>query len=432
MTLQVERRDHDHTSVELRIEIPAERVTQAIERETQRALKRVQVPGFRAGKAPRPLAERYLDTDRVRRAGVEQAVRSACAQAIEEQGLAPYEVTTDFDPESYQPGQPLTVTATVELPPHVHLGEYRDLTGELIVPEVTDESVEQEIDRYREMLARWTATDEPAAAGDRVRVTVEVLPEGDAEPYRLLDNQFWTIGRGLPDLEAGMIGLAAGETREHTFTFPEDFSDERFRGKTVTCQIAVHQVLRRQLPDAEQLARDLDRPDAETLRREIRTRQEAEAQALAHRELRESLLRQLVGNSDVHLPESLVAREVAERTAALVRDLEAAGRTLEQFLAENRITLAQLQERLAGDIRRGLAELLVVYELARAEQIEVTDTEIEQYLRQRAEEERQHEPRVLRRLLHDDSERQRARRRLLSEKVLERLESLAKIETKTA
>ncbi|MBI3911173.1 MAG: trigger factor [Armatimonadetes bacterium] len=432
MSVQVARRELDHCSVELKIEVPAEQVQQAIERETQRALKRVSVPGFRRGKAPRQMAQRYIDAERVRERAIEQTAIDAYTEAVRESGLVPFGSKVDLDPGQYRAGEALSFTATVSLPPHVHLGQYEGLEVIRIVPEITEADVEREINRIREVLAQWRPKEGPSAHGDRVRATVITTIDGEPIPTASVENAWLEIGSGIPALDQGLIGLAVGEERDYTFTFPGDDSHPEWRSREAHAHITIHEVSQRALPEVDDaLAKQLGVEDPVALRQRIRTSMEAQARSLADAELREELLRRAVSNATVHLPEEMVTRRVAERTADLVKQLERHGLTLDDYLVRQQITLHEMDSRLAEETRRGIQQTLVLLEIARAAQITVEDAAIDAAIRDEATQ-RGLDEKQTRRLLQDEEERDRTRTSLLIRNVLEHLQSTAKIEEKTA
>src|SRR5437870_4451041 len=178
MPVEVEQEQLAPCKVALAVQVPPEQFQQAVDRVFHQLAKRTQVPGFRPGKAPRRLVEKMIDTDRVQEMALERVVSEGYRQALEQEGLTPYG-EPDLKLEEVEEGKPVSFRITIDLPPKVELGEYRDLTFTRMQAQVADENVAAELERMRQEAARYEDVDEPAAERDRVLATVQIAIEGE-------------------------------------------------------------------------------------------------------------------------------------------------------------------------------------------------------------------------------------------------------------
>lgn len=432
MSVQVAQTELDPCHVELTIDVPEERVQRAVEREMRRVRKLVTVPGFRAGKAPRHLAERYIDQEQVRERALQELAKEAYQEAVNESDLHPMDATMRIDTAGYQEGSPLSFTVTVLLSGHVHLGQYEGLEATRIVTQVSEADVDREIDRVRELCVRWEPKEGPAAQGDRVRVTVVTTIDAEPVPNFSIEDRTVELGTNLPVLEAGIVGLRAGEHREHMFTCPGEVPRADWPGKEAHSDVTVYEVFKPIVPELDDaFARRAGADSVAEMRQRIRDSLEAEARQLGATELRRELLRKVIGNTTIHISEEQVNHRVAVRTAEFVQILQRRGLSLEDYLNQQKLTLRDLERRLAGESRQLLGQTLVLREIAREQGIHVEEAEVDGELRERARLEKL-DGKQSRRLLHDDQARNETRVALLVSKVLEHLEKTARIEEKTA
>ena len=431
MPVQVQQEQIDHCRVALTIDVPPEEIQKAVDSVFNQFAKRTSVPGVRPGKAPRNLVRRFIDEGRVQELAVERALTNAFRDAIKQTGVEPYgeaEPQVERPEEELDPEKGFSFKATIALRPHVHLGELEGLTGRRVLTQITDEDVTREIDRYREAASTYQPTDQPAVDEDRLRATTEVSIEGEpVESLTFREPRLFQVGSNLEEFDAGLRGLSAGEQKTFEFTFPADLDDEELRGKTATAQVAVTEVLRATAPELdEEFARKVGAESVENLRTRIREGLQRQADLLADQELNEGLLREIVRRSEVHFPEEMVAREVTDRVNSLIAALQKRGYTLEDYLEAQETDLQTYQGRTRQEAEESIRNTLVLLEIAQANNIRVTDQDVEQEVRQRAEAENV-KLSQMRRLLADTGEFDAIRNRVFRRKVAEFLRGKAEI-----
>ena len=431
MPVQVEREDIDHCRVALTIQVPPEEIQKAMEKVFGQVAKRTTVPGFRPGKAPQHLVKRFVDEGRVREMAMDQALNNAYRDALKQTGVEPYreaDPQVDLPEEQGSLEDGFTFKATIPLQPHVHLGELDGLNARKVTTAVTDEEVDRELDRYRERLATYEPTEEPAAEGDRLKATVEISRDGAPVPEAsFTEPALLQIGTNLAEFDSGITGMKAGEEKSFDFTYPEDFTNEELRGKTASAQVNVSDVLRRTLPEAdEEFAKKLGFETVEALREQVKQSLQAQADVLADQEVDDQLVREIVRRSTAHFPEEMVDREVADRTRNLLQALERRGATLDDYLEAEKKDLSTFQEEMRGEARESIITTLVLLDLARENQVFVTEGDVEAEVKRRAESENV-KLSQMRRLLNDTGEMAQIRNRIFFRKIADFLRSKAEI-----
>jgi trigger factor len=431
MAVQVEQERLDPCHVSLTIQVPPEEIQRAIDSSFQQFAKRANIPGFRPGKAPRHLLQKVIDEGRVREMALDRALNNAYRDALKQAGVEPYqyaEPKVDLPEEQIDFDQGFSFKATVALQPQVEVGELEGLSARRVVTTISEEDVTRELDRIREQTAGYEKTDVAADDGDRVRATVEVTSDGEPVPdASFTQPTLIQVGANLESLDAGLKGMTTDEEKTFDFTFPDDFVDEELAGKSATAKVKVYEVWRRTVPEAtDELAQKAGFENLEALTTRIRESLQAHADALADQELNEALVREAVKRSTVHFPDEMVEREVSDRMANLMQLLEQRSVTLDDYLAAQEKDLAALEEEMARDARESLTSTLVLIELARQNDVRVTERDVEDEVRRRAEEGGV-KLSQMRRELRDSGELDQIRNRVWYRKVAELLRGKAEI-----
>jgi trigger factor len=432
MPVEVRQEQLEPCKVALDVQIPPEQFQLTLDRVFSQLAKRTQVPGFRPGKAPRRLLERYIDQERVTEMALERVVSEGYRQALEQTGLTPFD-EPDLKVEDVEEGKPVSFRVTFPLPPSVKLGEYRGLTFKRMEAQVTDADVDAELRQAAEDAARYEDVDEPAQEGDRVLATVRISIDGKEVPEAGVKEASWLrVGANMPEFDQGLQGITPGVEKVFQFTYPEDFDDEERVGKQAEARVKTQKLQRRVVPEVnDAFAASLGYDNLEALRTEARQRLQARAAGLADSELEGEILREIVRRSEVHYPEELVTRDVADDITAFVRRLERNGITLQQYLESKEMGLQQLEADYAERARPRLANTLALMEIARENDIKIEESDVEEEIRRRAEAAGT-EPKVMRRVMEEQGDLGALRNQLFYRRALDFLKQSNTIEEKIA
>jgi trigger factor len=421
MAVQVEQEQLEPCRVALRIDVPPEEFQKAVSSVFNQLAKRTSVPGFRPGKAPLHLMKRYIDEGRVREIAIDQTLNNAYRDAVRQAGVRPYqeaEPQVELPQEEVDPEKGFSFKATVALQPLVELGDLEGLTARRVVTPIKDEDVNKELSRYLEAAATFEPTEDAAQEGDRVRAIVEVTLDGEIAPdLSFAEPTLIPVGANLETFDEGLKGVTAGSEKTFEFTFPEDFPDEARRGKTATAKVTASDVLRRTVPEAsDEFARKAGFDTVEALRNRVKEMLRNQSDAMANQDVNDSLIREVVRRATVHYPDEMLEREVSERMGELIKALERRSVTLEQYLDAEEKDLATLQSQIRGEALEVLTNTLVLLEVAKENGIVVTEKDVEDDIRQRAEAEGV-KLSQMRRLLNDTGEMGTIRNRIFLHKV---------------
>jgi trigger factor len=365
----------------LTVTIPPDDVTRAMDRAFKRMVTRYEIPGFRRGKAPRPVFERYVGRATLLREAAEQLVEDRYPLAVAEAGVKPV-ARPDLRIDTLDETGPLVFTAEMAVKPVLELGEYRDLFDEpLVIPEVTEEALEQELRRTAEAEAQLVVAepDDPVVAGSRVVLAIRGVREGEDEPFVDAEEYPVEVGSGstLEGLEMQLIGLTLNQRATLTVTYPADYPDPQLAGRPVEFEVMVKEHKRRDVPPVDdELARTRGLGDLQELRESLtnslRERYEREAKEARLRAILDRLRERVA----VEVPAPLVDHQVDHQMQDLHHTLTHLGADLDQYLASRGMTL----EALAAEMRPGATERvkdeLLLEAIAEAEGLTVSDDEV--------------------------------------------------------
>ena len=283
----VSTRPEPGSKVVLEIEVPSDEVDRHFATAYRHVAERTKVPGFRPGKAPRQVIDRFVGRNSVLAEAMDHLVSDSYDRALDQTTIIPIDQPqVDIDPASLAEGQSITFTATVPVRPDVELGSYTGYPFELETPDVTDEQVEQVIGELREQQATLRPIDgRPAQKGDLA--SVKFVGTIDGEPFEggSADRMPLAIGddRMIPGWEDHLVGMEIGTTTGFDITFPDDYRVEELQGKEAHFEVELLDMREKLLPEVnDDFAKSVaDVESVEELRGEIRDAMEKRAVAEA-------------------------------------------------------------------------------------------------------------------------------------------------------
>ncbi|HET7339946.1 MAG TPA: trigger factor [Methylomirabilota bacterium] len=297
----------------LNVEAPVDVVDKEWERAYGRVQKRASLPGFRRGHVPRSLVKLHFADD-VRREVAEHLIPDVYRQALSQAQIDPVN-EPDLQDLKLEEGTPLSFTATVEVKPSIALGDYRGVEIQHAPTPVTDADVAETLERMREQHAEFRSVERAAAAGDLVVVDYTLAPE-QHEPTTATGYHF-VVGAGsvLPEIDAAVVGLKAGDERDVAVRFADDHRMESLRGKGGTAHLKVSEVKEKILPPLDdELAKGLGEFETlDAVRAEVRKQLEAGREAESRRGLEDTVVDALLGRHEFAVPEAMVMRQVAHQ-----------------------------------------------------------------------------------------------------------------------
>jgi trigger factor len=367
----------------LEIEVPPEEVDRHFATAYRHVAERTKVPGFRPGKAPRNVIDRFVGRGSVLAEAIDHLVSDSYGAALDQTEVIPIDSPdVDIDPAAVAEGQGVTFTATVPVRPDVELGAYTDYSFGLEVPEVTDEQVEQVIGELREQQATLRPVDGRGAQEGDI-ASVKFAGTLDGEPFEggSADRLPVVIGedRMIPGWEQQLIGLEIGATKGFDITFPDDYRVTELRGKQAHFEVELLDLREKLLPEVDDAfaasVSDVETVDA--LRAEIRDAMVKRSDAEARHTFGDRIIDFAVKNASVELPEVMVTNEIEIMRDELQSRLAQQRIGLEQYLALSKQTPEELTAELREPATRRVKTLLVLSAVAEKEGIDATDEQID-------------------------------------------------------
>jgi trigger factor len=369
--------------VRLSVEMDEDEVNLAVRQTVRRLSGEIRVPGFRPGKVPRQVLEARLGGASVLR---EQAIRDAMpdmyAQAVVDTEVDPI-ATPEIDIVSGTEKGPVTFDAVVEVRPTVAIPGYGGLVVTLPNLEVTDEDIDAQVDRLREQFGELVQVGRPARTGDHLTIDLRGTRPGQDDLH--VEDYLYEIGSGtdIPGLDEELTGSVPGDIIEFPTTLPS-VGDSQLE---TLVKVLVKDVKQKNLPEATDEwaseASEFDTIDA--LRNDMRAQLSRVRIAQARMAMNERAISALVGLVEDDIPGSLVEAEVEERIHDLAHQLERSHTTVEQFLRASGQDADALVASLRVGAQRSVKADLALRALADAEDLQVSDEEIDEYLVEMAE-----------------------------------------------
>jgi trigger factor len=364
--------------VRLSVEVDEDEFDKAISDAYRKIAREVRIPGFRPGKAPRKVLERRLGSQVGREQALSDALPEYYAQALVEHDVDAID-SPDIDITSGQEDGPVFFDAVVEVRPEVQVPGYGGLRAEITRPTVSDEEVDAQVDRMRQVQSTFADVDRAARDEDAVVIDISGTLDGEPQAGLSADDYSYTVGSGMitPEVDEQLRGSKAGDILEFDAEHPdpEEERDLRFR-------VLVKQVRERVLPDAddEWAAENSEFETIDELRQSIRDRALVVRQAQAQAQLRQATGEALAKLVENEPPEPLVSHEMQHRAQDLALRLQAQGLDPEQWLAASGTTNEQFTSELKEAAQIAVKVDLALRAVADAEDIECTDDDLEEEL----------------------------------------------------
>ncbi len=420
--------DVNETRRDLTIEVPSEVVTEAISDSARKLGRSAKIPGFRPGKVPAAVIRQRFKPQ-IMQDVAEHLVAKAVGDALVEKGVEPIS-TPDIKDLVLEEGKPLTFTATFDVVPGFDPGDLS--TIEAVEPSraIADDTVSQSLERLRERNARYEAVEGGVVeSGHTVVVGLERTGTDKAGKLGAPEaHEQVSIELGAPSnppgFDAEVIGMVPGSSKNFTITYPEDYAIPELAGGKVDYTVNLKEIKQRIIPALDdELAKDLgDFESLEALRTRIREDLEHEALHAAERQLRQDVLKQLAARVPFPVPESLVEREIDRRLEDFAR------RLMDQRVdpRQANVDWAAFREGQRAPAIEAVGSAIVLDEVAKREQITVTDEDLDAEL-QRYAEQTSHSVASIKARLQKDGELGRLAAGLRREKAVTHVMSKAQI-----
>ncbi len=379
--MQITRSPAPKSSVQLQIELPAERLDRALDAAVRALARRTRIPGFRPGKAPRPVLERHLGPGVILDEAVEHLLQDAYRDALVQEQILPL-TNADVEVVQAEEGKPLIFKATVPVRPDVTLGDHRQFNFKPDIDTIDDARVDQVVEELRDQNATLAPV-EDRGARDGDYAVISFVGTKDGEPFEggTAERMPLILGqeRLIPGFEANLAGLKVGDTTEFDITFPADYGEESLAGQAAQFSVELKELREKILPDLDDdfLASLGDFASLEALRSDVRRRLEGNALDRARHGFADRIIEYAVANATVELPDVLVDQEVEVMHDEFKGSLARQGISEEAYLKAVEKSAEDLHAEFRPNAEKRVKTLLVLSKVADVEGVEVPDADVE-------------------------------------------------------
>ena len=387
MSLQVEKLEKN--MAKLTIEASAEDFEKAIQKVYLKARGKINIPGFRKGKAPRKLIEKMYGTGVFYEDAANDLIPTAYAEALKDCDL---EIVSrpEINVTQIEAGKPFIFTAEVAVKPEVTLGEYKGVEVEKSDVEVTDEDINKEVDKERENNSRTIDVDDRAVeSGDIIKLDFDGSVDGVPFEGGKAENYTLTIGSGsfIPGFEDQLIGTKIGEEKDVTVTFPEDYHEKSLAGKEAVFKCKVNAISVKELPEADdEFASEVS--EFETLaeyKEDIKKKLTEKKEKAARAKKEAQAIEKAVENATMEIPDAMIDTQVQSMMEDFARRMQSQGLSLEQYFQFTGMDAKKMHDQMKPEALKRIQNSLVLEAVAKAENIEISDEKVDEEIAKMAE-----------------------------------------------
>jgi trigger factor len=379
--MQITRTTAPKSTVQLQIELPPDRLDRALDAAVRALARRTRIPGFRPGKAPRPVLERHLGPGVVLDEAVDHLMQDAYREALIKEDILPL-TNADVEVVQAEEGKPLIFKATVPVRPEVTLGDYKAFNFRPEIETIDDARVDQVVEELRDQNATLAAV-EARGAKDGDYAVISFVGTRDGQPFDGGTSERMPLILGqerlIPGFEANLLGLKVGATTDFDITFPEDYPESAMAGQVAHFSVELKELREKILPDLDEdfLASLGTFESLDALKTDIRARLEANAIDRARHQFADRIIEYAVANATIELPEVLIDQEVEVMHDEFKGSLARQGITEEAYLKAVEKSADDLHGEFRPNAERRAKTLLVLSQIADAEGLTVPDADVD-------------------------------------------------------
>lgn len=378
----------DKNVVKFNMEISAEEFEAGIVKAYQKEKGKFVVDGFRKGKVPRKIIEARFGEDVFFEEAINLILQEEYPKAVDELGLAVIN-RPDLDIDGIKKGEGFVVSVTVEVYPEIEVKDYKGIEIEKISEELDEDAVEKELEALQKRNARLVSVDREAQDGDTVIIDYAGFVGEDQFEGGTAENYSLKLGSGafIPGFEEQLIGKKAGEEAEVKVTFPEEYHAPDLAGKEAVFKCKVHEVKAEELPKLDDdFASDVSEFDTlDEFKKDLQEKLEESAKKTAVQRMQDAAVRAVVDANDFDIPEVIVDDEIQAMIRDFDRQLSYQGLNIQQFMQFSGKEMEEIKKEFKEDAEKRAKTKMVIEAVAKKENFEVTDEEIEEDLQKMAD-----------------------------------------------
>ncbi|MDO4966260.1 MAG: trigger factor [Lachnospiraceae bacterium] len=388
MSMQVEKLEKN--MAKLTIEVAFEEFEKNVTTAYNNQKGKISIPGFRKGKVPRQMIEKMYGKEVFYDEAAEITVNATYGQELEANKEIEVVSRPQIEVTQCEAGKPFIYTATVALKPEVELGKYKGVKIDKVETEVTDEDVNNEIEKERERNARTIPVeDRPVKDGDITSIDFEGFVDGVAFEGGKGENYPLTIGSGafIPGFEEQLVGAKIGEDVEVNVTFPEDYQAENLAGKAAVFKCKVNEIKEKELPELDdEFASEVSEFDTlDEYKADVKKNLAEKKEADAKNEKEDKVIEAIIADAKMEIPDAMVDYETENMVNDYGMRLRQQGLSLEQYFMFTGMDMDSFKAQMKPGALKRIQSTLCLEAVVKAEDIKPTEEDYEKELQKMAE-----------------------------------------------
>ena len=386
MSVQVEKLEHN--MAKLTITVPAETFNKAITQAYKKMKNQISIPGFRKGKVPQAMVEKMYGAGMFYEDAANIVIPEEYDKALAE--VKDIKITSQpaIDVTQMEKGKDFIFTAEVATKPEVTLGQYKGIEVPENKVEVTDEEIEAELKKVQEQNAREITVDRPAENGDTVVIDFEGSVDGEVFEGGTAENHPLVLGSGsfIPGFEDQLVGATADSDVEVNVTFPEDYQAKDLAGKAAVFKVKVHEIKKKELPEInDEFAQDVSEFDTlAEYKEDVKKNLEEKKKEEAEQQKEADVIKAIVEDAKMDIHEKMIKAQAQQMVEDFAQRIQSQGISFEQYMQFTGSTPEMLLEQVTPQAEERIKARLVLEAVVKAENIEVSDEELEKELEEMA------------------------------------------------
>lgn len=375
--------------VKLTIEVTAEKFEEGMKAAYKKNVKKINMPGFRRGKAPRMLIEKTYGPDIFYEDAINEVLPDSYEAAIDETKIEPVS-RPEIDVDQVEKGKPFIYTATVIVKPEVEIDGYKGISVNKVEYTVSDKDVDAKMKEMQDQNSRLVSVeDKPVKNGDTAIIDFEGFSDGEAFEGGKGENFNLVIGSGqfIPGFEDQLIGKKAGEETEVNVTFPEEYHAKDLAGKPAVFKVKINEVKEKVLPELDdEFAKDVSEFETlDELKADTKKKLEEEAEQKTKAEKENNVLEAVSGLLKAEIPDVMYENQIDSMIKDFSMRIQAQGLDLKTYLSYIGMDEETMRKSFREDAEKRLKTNLAVEKIMKLEKIEATDEDVEKEIEKMAE-----------------------------------------------